>query len=156
MVEDALTDQDISESERRMLDRMSARWSISPERAAEIEQEVRQSMASSEEHEYTEMLKGALEDGEITPKERRLLERMRVRWGISPERAAEIEASLRGTTKSTLTATEQEYLDEVRFVWESGQAISEGERRLLSRFASSLGLDDARAAEIERMVTDET
>ena len=64
------------------------------------------------EGEYLEELKACLEeDSEISVKERRLLNRLRDRLGISEERAEELESSL---LKPQLTEEEQEYLEEYK------------------------------------------
>lgn len=101
---------------------------------------------SNAENDYREMLVDALEDGVIEPAERRMLERMRERWGISIERAAEIEDSL------SYTDAEQDYLEEVRFVLSDNGEISAAERRLLQRVAQKLGISPERADALERAV----
>ena len=66
---------------------------------------------SDAEQEYLDNLKEFLEDdAEITPRERKMLDRIRQNLGISEERAKELEASL----KPQLTEDEQEYLDMYR------------------------------------------
>ena len=69
------------------------------------------STLSDDEQSYAEEVKFCLEDGAIGDKERRFLERMRTKLGISPERAAEIEESFH---QPQFTEDEQEYLDAVR------------------------------------------
>ncbi len=153
MLVDAWDDDVVTEDERRMLDRMRERWGITAERAAEIELEARRvASPAPEELDYREMLIDALEDGVITDDERRLLDRMRERWGISPERAAEIEAELSPAPVVPLTDAESEYLEEVRFAWDVGNKITDGERRLLERLRVKLGLSEERATELESMV----
>ena len=51
-------------------------------------------MNSIEEKEYQEELKACLEDGTISDRERRLLDRLRKSLGISEERAKAIENRL--------------------------------------------------------------
>lgn len=102
------------------------------------------SSSSSDEQEYLEELKACLEDdGKITDKERRLLDRLRKSLGISEERAKELEASLNG-----LSDEEKEYQEELKACMEDGH-ISDKERRLLDRLRKSLGISEQRAKEIE-------
>ena len=101
------------------------------------------------EVEYLEELKVCYEDGVITDKERRLLDRLRKSLGISEARAAELEAMCQ---PNTLTAEEQEYADEVKVCLEDDGVITAKERRLLEKLAKSLGISPNRASEIERMV----
>ena len=100
---------------------------------------------SSKEQEYLDHLKEFLEDdAEITPRERKMLDRIRQSLGISEERAAELEASL---TKPQLTEDEQEYLEMYREYAEKGE-ISEKERHRLEKFATALGISEERVNEI--------
>lgn len=101
------------------------------------------------EVEYLEELKVCYEDGVITDKERRLLDRLRKSLGISEARAAELEGMCQ---PNTLTAEEQEYADEVKVCLEDDGVITAKERRLLEKLAKSLGISSNRASEIERMV----
>lgn len=96
------------------------------------------------EQEYLEELKASLvDDGKISDRERRLLDRLRKSLGISEQRAAELEASL-----SSLSEEEKEYLEELRTSLEDGH-ISNRERHLLDRLRKSLGISEARAKELE-------
>lgn len=104
---------------------------------------------STEEEEYLEELKACYEDGVITDKERRILNRLRKSLGISESRAAELEAMCQ---PKTLTQEEQEYADEVKACLEDDGKITPKERRLLERLAKSLNISPQRAAEIEKMV----
>ena len=101
------------------------------------------------EAEYLEELKACYEDGVITDKERRLLDRLRKSLGISEARAAELEAMCQPLS---LTAEEQEYADEVKVCLEDDGEITAKERRLLDRLAKSLGISPDRATEIEQMI----
>ena len=102
---------------------------------------------SATEQEYLENLKEFLEDdAEITPRERKMLDRIRQSLGISEERAAELEASL----KPQLTEDEQEYVEMYSDYMKSGE-ISEKERRRLDKFAAALGIDNNRKKELEKM-----
>lgn len=101
------------------------------------------------EKEYLEEYKACLEDdGEISAKERRLLNRLRESLGISEERAQELEASC---ACNNLTSEEKEYADEVKACLEDDGKITDRERRLLERLAKSLGISPDRANEIERL-----
>lgn len=100
---------------------------------------------SASEQEYLDNLKEFLEDdAALTPRERKMLDRIRQSLGISEKRAAELEASL----TPQLTEDEQEYLDMYREYAEKGE-ISEKERRRLDKFAQALGIGSERVIEIE-------
>jgi hypothetical protein len=104
---------------------------------------------SVNEQEYFENLKEFLEDdAEITPRERKMLDRIRQSLGISEDRATELEASL----KPQLTEDEQEYLDMYQEYAEKGE-ISEKERRRLDKFATALGISEKRIKEIENLLS---
>lgn len=102
---------------------------------------------NSDEQEYLDELKATLEDGEIGPRERKSLERARVRLGISEARAAEIEASV---SAPKLTDEEKEYLAEVKAMLEDGE-IGPRERKSLERTRNRLGISEERAKEIEKI-----
>ena len=103
---------------------------------------------SSEEEKYKEEVLFCLEDGgSISDDDRKYLDRKRNKFGISPERAAEIESMC----KPQLTEEEQEYLETFREMTSDGE-ISDRMRRLLDRERESLGISRDRAAEIERTV----
>lgn len=113
-----------------------------------IEAEESKSEWSREEAEYAEEVKFCIEDdGVIDESERRLLERKRVKLGISHERAAEIEACL---VQPQLTEDELDYLEAVKDEVKNGQ-IPESSRRLLERLRSRIGITEERAKEIELM-----
>ena len=101
---------------------------------------------TDDEQSYTEEVKFCLEDGTIGDKERRFLERMRNKFGITPERAAEIEESLQ---KPQLSEQEQEYLDAVKDEIVDG-TIPESSRRLLNRLRRSMDISEEKADEIEK------
>lgn len=107
------------------------------------------SSISDGESEYIEELKVCHDDGVITDKERRLIDRLRKSLGISEARAAELEAMCNPTV---LTAEEQEYADEIKVCLEDDGVITPKECRLLERLAKSLGIPSERAAEIERIM----
>ncbi len=106
------------------------------------------SSLTDNEKEYLDEVKACLEDdGEITARERRLLDKLCHSLGISDARAAELEAIALG--KSELTASEKEYLDEYKACLEEDGVISDRERRLLDRLAKSLDIAPERVREIE-------
>lgn len=84
-------DGEITSKERRLLDRLRNRLGISVERAEELEKSLQEIQLTKEEKEYLEEYQACLEEGEISSKERRLLDRLRDKLGISEERAKEIE-----------------------------------------------------------------
>lgn len=106
------------------------------------------SIYTSEEKEYLDEVQECLADGEIGPRERRLLDKIRSKLGISAARASELEASL-ATPK--LTEDEQEYLKEYKECAVDG-IVSDKERRLLDKVRKMLGISEERAAEIEKLI----
>ena len=100
------------------------------------------------EEEYLDNIREFLEDdAEITPRERKMLDRIRQKLGISEERAKELEASL---AKPQLTDDEQEYLDMYREYAEKGD-VTEKKRRRLDKFAAAMGVTAERVKEIEKL-----
>lgn len=102
---------------------------------------------SASELEYLEELKECLADGEIGPRERRLLDKIRLKLDITEERAQELEASL---ANPVLTEEEKEYLNEFRECSTDG-TVSDKERRLLEKVRKMLGISEERAKEIEQI-----
>ena len=99
---------------------------------------------TSEEQEYLEEIRACLDnDGEITSRERRLLDRLRKSLGITEARAKELEASV-----NSMSDEEKEYQEELKACLEDG-TISDRERRLLDRLRESLGISEERAKAIE-------
>ena len=100
------------------------------------------------EEKYKEEVLFCLEDGgSISDDDRKYLERKRNKFGISPERAAEIESMC----KPQLTEEEQEYLETFKEMTSDGE-ISDRMRRLLDRERESLGISQERAEEIEHII----
>lgn len=85
----------IDASARKFLDRLCKRYGITPERAAEIEAMAAPQL-TDDEREYLDAVKEVLADGEMSPRDRKLLNRLRVSLDISEERAAELESSVAG------------------------------------------------------------
>lgn len=92
-------------------------------------------------------MKECLADGEIGASERRLLNKLRVKLGISEERAEKLEASLQ---KPQLTEEEQEYLEAYQDAMEDG-IIPDKERRLLDKLMKMNNISEERAKEIEML-----
>lgn len=92
---------EVSESNRRLLNRLREKLNISVERAFELEASlVDKEIYSEYELAYIEEVKFCLEeDQEISRSERRLLDRERDRLNITEERAIELEQSLLLTIK---------------------------------------------------------
>ena len=104
------------------------------------------SQLTSSEQDYLDNLKELLEDdAEITPRERKMLDRIRQNLGISEERAKELEASL----TPQLTEDEQEYLEMYREYASEGE-ITEKQRNRLNKFAAALGISEERIEELEK------
>ena len=102
---------------------------------------------SEDEQEYLEEVKMCLEgDNQISPRERRLLDRLRTKLNITEERQKELEESLK---TPQLTEEEQEYLEEYKLCFEEDGEISSKERRLLDRLRDKLGISVERAKELE-------
>lgn len=101
---------------------------------------------SIQEKQYEEEVLAFLEDGLIEVRERRALERLRERLGLTKEQAMKIEMKL----LSTMTDEEKEYLDEYKAILEDGE-ISSRERKMLERYRVRLGISSERAVEIESM-----
>ena len=102
---------------------------------------------TSEEEKYREEILFCLEDnGTITDDDRRYLERKRKKFGISEERAKEIERQ----TAPSLSDDEKEYLETYKELTSSG-VLSERTKRLLERERESLNISKERAEEIEKL-----
>lgn len=86
-----LSDGEISERERKMLDRVRKALGISIERAAELEEALKQPSLTDEEREYIEAYQEYLVDGSIDEKSRKRLDIFRKGLGLSAERASELE-----------------------------------------------------------------
>lgn len=87
-------DGEISDRERRLLNKLAQSLGISEERAAQLEAQAQMPITPliPPEQEYADEIRACLaDDGEITERERRLLNKIRTSLGITEERAAEIE-----------------------------------------------------------------
>lgn len=88
---EVIADGDITERERRLLNKIRAQFGISVERGEELEAMIMQPSLTPEEQEYLSEYKEIIAEGEVSERERRFLEKLRKANGISEERAAEIE-----------------------------------------------------------------
>lgn len=102
---------------------------------------------SSDEKDYLEAVEEYLEDGSISERDRRMLERLRKSLGISEERAVALEATL----VPQLTDDEKDYLEAVKECLKGG-GINDRDRRTLERLRKSLDITEERASELEAMV----
>ena len=92
MYKEYVADGEISERDRKMLDKFRSRLGISEVRAHELEASCSKPKLTEDEQEYLEMFKEYAADGEISERDRKMLNKMRDRMGISEERAKEIES----------------------------------------------------------------
>ena len=90
-LKECLADGELGGSERRLLNKLRTKLDISEERAAELEASLQKPQLTKEEQEYLEAYQDAMEDGVISEKERRLLDKLMKINNISVERAKEIE-----------------------------------------------------------------
>lgn len=91
MVSECMEDGEIGSRERKLLEKIRVKNGISEERAKELEATLNTPQLTDDEKEYLEAFKDACEDGKVSDKQRRLLEKLRVMYGISEERARELE-----------------------------------------------------------------
>lgn len=90
-LKECFADGEIGGSERRLLNKLRIKLGISEERATELEASLQKPQLTEEEQEYLEAYQDAMEDGVISDKERRLLDKLMKMNNISKERAKEIE-----------------------------------------------------------------
>lgn len=102
------------------------------------------------EQQYVEEIQFMLEDdGVIDEKERRILNRLSEKLGISKEQASRIENEL--LSSGNLNDNEKEYIEEFKEMLNDGE-ITEKERRILNRFADRLEISSERIAQLEMLV----
>lgn len=102
---DMLDDGIIDDSERNLLNKRKLKYGISDERAKEIEDLILEELKNKNkpkfnmegEEEYYELLMDMLEDGVIDDSERSLLDKRKLKYGISDERAKEFEDYIKDT-----------------------------------------------------------
>lgn len=90
-LQECLADGNIGNSERRLLNKLRVKLNITEERAKDLESSLQETQLTEEEKEYLEAYKDAMEDGIVTEKERRLLDKLMKINNISEQRAKEIE-----------------------------------------------------------------
>lgn len=88
---ECLSNGKISTGERRLLDKLRDKLGITPSRAKELEELLVAPKLTDDEKEYLEAFKDACENGIVSDNQRRLLKKLRVMYGISEERARELE-----------------------------------------------------------------
>ena len=99
LIIDMLDDGTIEESERALLNKRKSKYGISDERAKEIEDFALQEMQNKNkpkfntegEKEYYELLEDMLDNGTIDENGRKLLNKRKIKYGLSDERAKEFE-----------------------------------------------------------------
>jgi len=155
-IKDMLSDDGkIDDGEKRLLERKRLKFSISVERAKELEEQLTKKAEFSEtELKYIEEVKEAIEDsGEITNDDRRLLYRRLSKLGISQERATELENFVLQGKPKEYTENELKYIEEIKFCLEDDNEISPKERKMLNTEKDDLGISQERADEIEHEFT---
>lgn len=105
-----------------------------------------QLLLNEDEEKYKDCFLSCLNDGVLTEDDRQYLNWKMQRFGISPERAAEIENSC----APQLTDSEKEYLETFKEMTE-GKEMTDRIRRILERERESLGITKERADELEKM-----
>lgn len=103
---------------------------------------------SDSEERYKEEVMFLLEDGVIGDSERRLLERKRLKLGVSEERARMIEDSC----APSLSEEEKEYIEIYKELVADGE-ITERKRKILQREAESLGISNQKIKELEMSIS---
>lgn len=115
----------------------------SPSTADQSSSDTSSDQISETEQEYLDLFEEYASEGEISSCDRKLLERFRIRLGITEERAKELE-----NASTDLTEEEQEYL-EMYTDYASDGEISERDRRLLDKFRVRCGISEERARMLE-------
>ena len=103
---------------------------------------------SPKEQEYISEYIECFNDGIITDREKRLLDKLRKSLNISEERAKELEYQY---NTENLIFEEKEYADEIKEILKDG-VITDKERRLLNKLAKSLNISPERSIEIEKII----
>ncbi len=102
---------------------------------------------TEDELEYIEVFKECSSEGIISEKDRKMLDRFRIKCGISVERATELEADC---CISSLCDKEKEYLEIFKEIAADGE-ITPRKRKILMREAESLDITEERAKELENL-----
>ena len=101
---------------------------------------------SPNEQKYLDLVQKSYANGEISDLNRKMLERIRIKLGISEERASDLETSL----IPQLSEDEMVYIDAVRAYLADG-TIGENEREMLKTFCELNNISEERAKELEAM-----
>lgn len=101
------------------------------------------------EEEYKKEYLEIVKSGEVTPNERRLLDKLAKSLGLSDGYIRRLEEMAKAPSFS---GKEKEYEEEIKICLENDGVISERERHLLNRLAKSLEISPNRAEEIEKIV----
>ena len=114
------------------------------EPANKIEKNNEEALTANEEKYKEEVLFYLEDDDQITPDERIMLERKRIKFNISEDRVLAIENMCR----PTLSESEKEYIDIYKELCADGE-ITERKRKMLNREREELGISEERAKELE-------
>lgn len=120
------------------------------EKALIIEGEA-ESLSEVEQNYLDEVLFMLEDDSIIDQKERSMLERIRVKYGITQERAVLLENELINSHHQLLSLEEREYLTELKNILEDEKTIDEKSKRLLTRYSVLLGITEERSIELQTM-----
>lgn len=115
------------------------------QKALPVVEKIETSSLTEDEEKYKEEVLFILEDGSISETERKFLERKRIKFGITPGRAEEIESMC----TPSFTEAEKEYIELYKEIAADGP-ITERKRKMLAREADSLGICSQRAEELEK------
>ena len=108
------------------------------------------------EQEYLKEVQFMLEDdNQIDEKEKSILNRFRVKYGLSEDRAFELENSIKKNQQNDLNSEELEYLGELNNILEGEKTIDTKSRRLLDRFSVLLGIGKDRVVVLEKIYLSE-
>ena len=94
MFREYLADGEISERDRKMLDKFRSRLNLTEERVSELENAIINPQLTEVEKEYLDLYKEYAADGEISERDRRMLKKMQEKMGLSEERVKALQDSL--------------------------------------------------------------
>lgn len=114
---------------------------------ATVSQLSQTTVLSQNEQEYLDEFRECSADGQVSTSERRLLNRLGARLGLTESRIAELEQSL----IPKLSPDEEEYLTEYKQCLKDDPSMSASTRRLLKRLASSLSLTNEQVTRLEQL-----
>ena len=104
------------------------------------------SVYSSDELSFMELIKTALSDSEISDDEMRVIDRQRDRMGISEVRAKELIDSIQ--RNKSFSPEEVEFIEEIEFCLSDDGQISEDELNLLDRLRVKLNISEDRSKDL--------